>query len=331
MGTLDINAGQKILIRLRPAFDRDAFLQEDELLGTMLHELTHNVHGPHDQNFYKFLAGLEKELEDLQRSGYAGEGFHSRGHKLGSGGPFRRVPQHTVRLRALQAAEERRRNHPIQTGGVRLGGGNLANLGLTTRELAALAADMRAEDAKRCGTGDKAREEAEVQKALRESIKTAGFGLSDGNDSDDDIIVLDGPSIPVASSSCEAESSSRPALVQSTRPRPPPINHSSRPIPASSAWACTVCTLVNDGSAKSCEACEVPRLVQTPEAPRQPMNRAPIAFQQPPQPQHVDTTKVHVPEPIKWDCRTCGEKGMEHEYWMCRWCGSVKSESVVGR
>jgi hypothetical protein len=37
--SLDVNMGQKILIRLRPAFDRGAFLQEEDLLGTMLHEV----------------------------------------------------------------------------------------------------------------------------------------------------------------------------------------------------------------------------------------------------------------------------------------------------
>ncbi len=35
-------------MRLRPARDPDSFLPYDNVLGTMLHELVHNVRGPHD-------------------------------------------------------------------------------------------------------------------------------------------------------------------------------------------------------------------------------------------------------------------------------------------
>ena len=50
---------------------------------TTLPKLTHNVHGPHDEKFYKFLTELEDEYEALKRSGYSGEGFYSKGHRLG--------------------------------------------------------------------------------------------------------------------------------------------------------------------------------------------------------------------------------------------------------
>ncbi|KAI0035178.1 WLM domain-containing protein [Vararia minispora EC-137] len=294
---LDINMGQKILIRLRPAFDKGAFLQEHELLGTLLHELTHNVHGPHDQNFYKFLAGLEDELAALQRSGYAGEGFFTQGHRLGGGGGMlHNVPQHVARIRALQAAEQRRLQNSMLSGGGRLGGGDLATLGLSMRELTALAADMRAEDAKRCATGDKAREEEEVERAMQDSIRTAGFGLPD----EDEVTVLDGPyrreppSLP--------PDSSRPWPVsRSTRSSPPPINIASRPSQTdSSAWTCTTCTLINQGALHSCEALQT---IPTPHS------------------------RSFAGDSPTWDCAVCGETGMEHEFWSCRWCGSVKVDS----
>lgn len=42
----DVNGGQKILIRLRPHYDASVFMAEEELLGTMLHEVrTHPVCG----------------------------------------------------------------------------------------------------------------------------------------------------------------------------------------------------------------------------------------------------------------------------------------------
>jgi len=104
-------------------------------------QLTHNVHGPHDDSFYKYLAGLESEYEDLRRSGYSGEGFYSRGVRLGVGASHN-LPHHLGRLKALEAAEKRRTR---SWGGVRrLGsgdGGQPGTIGggkrqLTPRELA---------------------------------------------------------------------------------------------------------------------------------------------------------------------------------------------------
>ena len=36
---LDMNMGEKILVRLRPHFDPDTFLPEESIVGTMLHEV----------------------------------------------------------------------------------------------------------------------------------------------------------------------------------------------------------------------------------------------------------------------------------------------------
>jgi hypothetical protein len=94
------------------------------------------VHGPHDQTFYNFLSRLEEEYYELKRTGYAGEGFFSNGRRLGEGIP-QNIPAYLARQRALEAAE-RRRGTNVGTGPVRLGGGNLASLGLTPRELAVL-------------------------------------------------------------------------------------------------------------------------------------------------------------------------------------------------
>jgi hypothetical protein len=151
--------GEKILVRLRPASAPDTFLPEEDIIYTMLHEvgflslaalatrrsailvpqLTHNVHGPHDQTFYNFLSRLEEEYYELKRTGYAGEGFFSNGRRLGPGVP-RHFPALVAQQHALEAAERRRRANTVRgtAGPVRLGGGNLASLGLTPRELAVL-------------------------------------------------------------------------------------------------------------------------------------------------------------------------------------------------
>ena len=52
---MNMNSGQKIMIRLRPSKDRGSFLEWQDILGTMLHELTHNQCGPHDDAFNKLL------------------------------------------------------------------------------------------------------------------------------------------------------------------------------------------------------------------------------------------------------------------------------------
>lgn len=94
------------------------------------------MHGPHDEKFYKFLAALEDEYDALQRSGYAGEGFFSSGHRLGAG-VSHDLPQHLARLKALQAAETRRHANSVLGGGGRLGGRTTALQGMSPRELAA--------------------------------------------------------------------------------------------------------------------------------------------------------------------------------------------------
>ncbi|KAH9065258.1 WLM domain-containing protein [Lactarius vividus] len=299
---VDINMGEKILLRLRPAWDPDAFYSEEDVIHIMLHELTHNVHGPHDQNFYEFLSRLEEEYYELKRTGYAGEGFFSNGRRLGEGIP-QNIPAYLARQQALEAAEKRRRTNVTTNGPVRLGGGNLASLGLTPRELAVLAADMRAADEKKCASGTLAQQEAE--KAARDSHHnnaidlTGDFDIDDLNFSDDDIAIVseDGPSTHRTdpASSRPVTTHGAPDIKVSTKPQPPPVNNASRPVTGSS-WTCPTCTLINDLHVLQCDACLATRPYQVPG----------------------------------WTCRVCGEEGMAHNLWTCRFCGSVKAESTLG-
>ncbi|KAI0051428.1 WLM-domain-containing protein [Auriscalpium vulgare] len=310
---LNINGGQKILVRLRPAWTPETFLPEEDVLSTMLHELTHNVHGPHDGQFYKFLSGLEDEYAALKRSGYSGEGFFTKGYRLGAG-VSHNIPPHVARLRAIEAAERRQNNSYLTSGGGRLGGGTLSSLGLSPRELAVLAADMRAADEKRCASGSVA--QAESDKAARDSVRNNAADLADWYDDDEIIILNDSPSAgsskpahqrtapPAPQSKLPKAITSRPPPVNpATRPitNPPAINSSSRPLPEMRPiWTCPACTLINEPHATQCDAC---------------MSARPL------------------PQPIKadgWTCTVCGEEGMEHQFWTCRFCGSVKAESVVG-
>lgn len=63
---LNVNHGQKILIRLRYHSNDRLFLPIGDIIGTLLHELTHNLFGPHDNKFYSFLDGLKQRFEEIQ-------------------------------------------------------------------------------------------------------------------------------------------------------------------------------------------------------------------------------------------------------------------------
>ncbi|CCM03643.1 uncharacterized protein FIBRA_05787 [Fibroporia radiculosa] len=173
---LNINGGQKILLRLRPAHSPDTFYEEESIIHTMLHELTHNVHGPHDDKFYKFLSGLEEEYDALKRSGYAGEGFFSTGHRLGTK-VSHNLPPHLARQKALEAAEKRRQTNQLMSGGGRLGGlGSRTRNNKSPRELAADAAERRAHDEKACASGSAA--EREAAKAAQDSVEDKVIDLT---------------------------------------------------------------------------------------------------------------------------------------------------------
>lgn len=279
------------------------------------------MHGPHDQNFYSFLSRLEEEYYELKRTGYAGEGFFTNGRRLGEGIP-QNIPAYLSRQRALEAAERRRRTPTGTNGPVRLGGGDLANLGLTPRELIVLvrksyiyfvycrlttvraaviqAADMRAADEKKCASGTLAQQEAE--RAARDSHHNDAIdltGIDDFTFDDFVAIVSDGPhaSRPTDPQTSRNDLTRRaPDINASTRPRPPQVNNTSRPATGSS-WTCPACTLINGPLALQCDAC-------------------------------LATRPSRAQNPAGWTCGVCGEEGMEHDFWTCRFCGSVKSEST---
>ncbi|KAF9579648.1 hypothetical protein BGW38_004015, partial [Lunasporangiospora selenospora] len=73
---MNTNRGYKIQLCLRSHMDETTFLPWDDILGTMLHELTHNIRGPHDELFYKALDNLNDEYDRLVLdTGYVGKGL----------------------------------------------------------------------------------------------------------------------------------------------------------------------------------------------------------------------------------------------------------------
>ncbi|KIO21403.1 hypothetical protein M407DRAFT_245488 [Tulasnella calospora MUT 4182] len=337
---LDINGGQKICVRLRPYFDKGAFLREEEIIGTMLHELTHNVHGPHDQQFYKFLSKLEDEYDALQRSGYAGEGFFSRGTRLGQGVSHNPSPR-VARERALAAAEKRRQIAVVMNAGNKTLGGS-SREGKSMRQLVAEAAERRVKDEKSCAFG-RADAEAEAERATQWSVVDDAW-----DDSDDEIILLDGPPEGVVFE----RSGSRP-------------NHPSQPAASSSKSrevSCPACTFLNPPRTKNCEVCDSPLpsqpappavVAQTrpqPPAKKLATKRTPPAWTSAGPPQTWDCPTCTLTNPIAathcavcehnrpnmpgpelagWTCLVCGTEGQDHQFWTCRECGFLKESSAV--
>ncbi|KAH3901347.1 uncharacterized protein SCODWIG_03775 [Saccharomycodes ludwigii] len=66
---MNVNRGARILIRLRYPNDPHSFLPLESLVGTMLHELTHNLFGPHDSKFYSKLDSLSSEQWIIEQKG----------------------------------------------------------------------------------------------------------------------------------------------------------------------------------------------------------------------------------------------------------------------
>lgn len=165
---LNVNHGQKICIRLRPASNDKIFFPLTELLGTMLHELSHNIHGPHDDKFYSYMGKLRRELEDLMAQGFTGSGFFSSGNKLGSSafGPNGRtlsglptglnglvdpVKLAEAKKRALAAEKKAKPKQPGKRLGTLTNDSQSLSKNISIRELALRAAEQRIEDAKWCG------------------------------------------------------------------------------------------------------------------------------------------------------------------------------------
>jgi len=203
----------------------------------------------------------------------------------------------------------------LLSGGGRLGGLGAARRGMTPRQLAAEAAERRARDEKACGSGDLARREAD--KAFKESIEDKAIDLTDDAEGyDSDIVILDQPpsrpgpskvavpqskvgkatsvSKPSTSELNLASPNQAPPLASQGRSAPYPKSNTANATSADLEWPCPTCTLLNKPLSLQCSAC----LSDRPS--------------------------------IGWTCITCGEIGMPHQFWTCRFCGSLKTESVIG-
>ncbi|KAL2932789.1 DNA-dependent metalloprotease WSS1 [Bienertia sinuspersici] len=217
---LNIGGGAEIKLRLRRPERQWDFFPYEQILDTMLHELCHNEHGPHNADFYKLLDELRLECEELMAKGVTGtgKGFNLPGRRLG--GFSRPLPLPMLRQNALAAAERRSQHGPLLPSGPRrIGGDSNIKAALSPIQAAAMAAERRLHDDIWCGS---------------QSLGTHGQQANNN-----------------ASSSSSMEPRNLISNVQS-RPLQGQIERQE-------TWQCLTCTLINKPLALACEVCQTPR------------------------------------------------------------------------
>ncbi|KAF2836274.1 WLM-domain-containing protein [Patellaria atrata CBS 101060] len=318
---LNINQTERICIRLRYAVDPKQFLSIESVVDTLLHELSHIVHGPHDQKFHRLWDELRSEHQSLLLKGYTGEGFLSAGRKLGG----RRIPLDEMRRQARAAAEKRAILH--KGSGQRLGGAPVPPRGIDMRQIIADAASRRGGITQGCASGTKEAGQ------LAEEAKRDGFRTKAEEDDANDLAIANalielmeeeeerkieikskpepptGPNRPLSRLVQEAESRKK----QHLKPSPFNVSHTSS---SRDVWSCPTCTLENPWTYLCCDACESEKPASgeasTASVPRE-----------------TSAGKKRMKlrdEPIGWSCRQCGAF-MEREWWTCSACGVMKTES----
>ncbi|KAI4149894.1 MAG: hypothetical protein L6R39_002397 [Caloplaca ligustica] len=297
---LNWNRGQKICLRLRYPGDERQFLPLEQVVDTMLHELCHNVHGPHNEAFHGLWNQLRDEHEALLRKGYTGEGFLSEGRKLG--GSTQRIPMHEAQRRARAAAEKRR---TLAAGSGQKLGGTGVRRGQDIRKVIADAAQRRIDIMRGCADTDTARVKEIVDQTNQSGFKTK----ADEDDANEEAIMLAyidlvqeeerekygknyvPPSKDNLAGSRGGGAAMKPEPLTATTK--PPIPHSTKPKPTtptseaaipthifdlddpssaadfSASWTCNICTLVNPPNYLSCDACGTDR-PSPPPSPRRP-------------------------------------------------------------
>lgn len=140
----------------------------EQVVDTMLHELSHNVFGPHDNKFHALWNQLREEYEGLLRKGYTGEGFLSEGRKLGG----QRIPRHEAQRIARNAAEKRR---TLSAGSGQKLGGAPVRAGSDIRDVIVNAIERRTSITRGCGSDVQSDKEDKEMKAIADQAMRNGF------------------------------------------------------------------------------------------------------------------------------------------------------------
>ncbi|PTB55399.1 hypothetical protein M431DRAFT_83533 [Trichoderma harzianum CBS 226.95] len=349
---LNVNRGMRICLRLRYPHDQNQFLPTESIVDTMLHELCHIVHGPHDAKFHALWDQLRDEWQGLLFKGYTGEGFLSEGHRLGG---RQALPTHEVQRLARAAAEKRKAHEQLSRGsGQRLGGGDISRPprpGRNLRQAAAAAAEKRTKALEGCATDKLSDNEIRI---IADTASKNGFRTQAEEDEANDLAIAQAlwemaqeDEMSNAGGSYVTSSPAEKIMTSNgnkTRPPVPPRPREER------FWICSVCTLHNPQDFLCCDACGVERgeaTLHVPATPRQPGPRPAVidltdsppkkktkgretlqTAQRPPASTSASGA-VSAPAPAPpptWRCEFCATE-MERQWWTCFTCGQMKFNS----
>ncbi|XP_010462456.1 PREDICTED: DNA-dependent metalloprotease WSS1-like [Camelina sativa] len=281
---VNVNRGVQVKLRLRRVNHDGDFLSYHEVLDTMLHELCHNAHGPHNASFYKLWDELRKECEELMSKGITGtgKGFDVPGKRLG--GFSRQPPLSSLRVTAASAAEKRvRAGTLLPSGPHRLGGDSNVMSDLSPIQAAAMAAERRLLDDIWCGSQstegledeendsetckEPISERVDCTSSNAKSVKrcsswsNASFGPQCGLDVID--LTEEAPVTRCTKRSCSSSdqgpsfSKDEPnfGFMNSSVTFPSTSHDANHNREEPSMWECAECTLLNRSLALICELC----------------------------------------------------------------------------
>ncbi|XP_074320175.1 DNA-dependent metalloprotease WSS1-like [Silene latifolia] len=268
---LNVGAGIEVKLALRRPNNELEFNPFDEVLDTMLHELCHNAHAPHNASFYKLWDQLRKECEELMAKGIigTGEGFDLPGKRLG--GFSRQPPLSSLRKTALDAAENRQKlNSILPSGPLRIGGDKSIMTALSPVQAAAMAAERRFQDEIWCASASNGVDiEGESNSDLfetialdRQSQSVPGSSSSVSETSRKRSNTGNGGNLMGLTSDINSTSNSVHEVGHGKRSRgsdisePNRVSSSENKHDESVMWTCEKCTLLNPALALICEACE---------------------------------------------------------------------------
>ncbi|KAI3338240.1 WLM-domain-containing protein [Ustulina deusta] len=346
---LNVDRGQRICLRLRYPGDRNQFLPIEQVADTMLHELAHNVHGPHDAKFHALWNQLRDEHLSLTLKGYTGEGFLSEGHQLGGG----MIPMDEARRLARVAAEKRR---TLSSGSGQRLGGAAPRPGQDIRRVIGDAVERRNRTLRGCANDNRTQDEiVEIANMATRN----GFRTKADEDAANDAAIAQalweivqeeemarkgGAYVPPSA----ASNTGRDDITVKGRHRGPGMAAQSSTArhglqgdkETGSTWICGVCTLNNPSGYLCCDACGTERTERSATQQQTVIDLTGsdgrnINGQRQSSSTNATRRAKESPPPAfqpaasasrSWTCHFCG-RVRESQWWSCDLCGTIKLSS----